>query len=114
MYYKLFQNSHRSDIVKNAILRTQKNDYYKLISKRATELAKMRKSYTYCLNLEGYKSQQKQLKEQDKYFRDYKYQRVIDTAYALPIDLNDVKNDVAILNIASLSCVGKFNTNPLS
>ncbi len=91
--YKLFQNSHRSDIVKNAILRTQKNDYYKLISKRATELAKMRKSYTYCLNLEGYKSQQKQLKEQDKYFRDYKYQRVIDTAYALPIDLNDVKDD---------------------
>lgn len=91
--YKLFKNPNRSDIVKTAILRTQKNDYYKLISKRATELAKMRKSYSYCLNLEGYKSQQKQIKEEDKYFRDYKYKRVIDTAFALPIDLDEVKND---------------------
>lgn len=91
--YKLFKNQNRADIVKTAILRTQKNDYYKLISKRATELAKMRKSYSYCLNLEGYKSQQKQIKEEDKYFRDYKYKRVIDTAFALPIDLDEVKND---------------------
>jgi hypothetical protein len=43
--------------------------------------------------LDGYKSQQKQIKEQDKYFRDYKYKRVIDTAFALPIDLDEVKND---------------------
>ena len=91
--YKLFKNKNRADIVKSAIVRTQKNEYYKLISKRATELAKMRNSYTYCLNLDGYKSQQKQIKEQDKYFRDYKYKRVIDTAFALPIDLDEVKND---------------------
>ena len=91
--YKLFNNKNRADIVKSAIVRTQKNEYYKLISKRATELAKMRNSYTYCLNLDGYKSQQKQIKEQDKYFRDYKYKRVIDTAFALPIDLDEVKND---------------------
>jgi carboxyl-terminal processing protease len=91
--YKLFKNKNRADIVKSAIVRTQKNEYYKLISKRATELAKMRNSYSYCLNLDGYKSQQKQIKEQDKYFRDYKYKRVIDTAFALPIDLDEVKND---------------------
>jgi carboxyl-terminal processing protease len=91
--YKLFNNKNRADIVKSAIMRTQKNEYYKLISKRATELAKMRNSFSYCLNLDGYKSQQKQIKEQDKYFRDYKYKRVIDTAFALPIDLDEVKND---------------------
>jgi carboxyl-terminal processing protease len=91
--YKLFNNKNRADIVKSAIVRTQKNEYYKLISKRATELAKMRNSFSYCLNLDGYKSQQKQIKEQDKYFRDYKYKRVIDTAFALPIDLDEVKND---------------------
>lgn len=91
--YKLFNNKNRADIVKSAIIRTQKNEYYKLISKRATELAKMRNSFSYCLNLDGYKSQQKQIKEQDKYFRDYKYKRVIDTAFALPIDLDEVKND---------------------
>jgi len=91
--YKLFKNKNRADIIKSAIVRTQKNEYYKLISKRATELAKMRNSYSYCLNLDGYKSQQKQIKEQDKYFRDYKYKRVIDTAFALPIDLDEVKND---------------------
>ncbi len=91
--YKLFNNKNRADIVKSAIMRTQKNEYYKLISKRATELAKMRNSFSYCLNLDGYKSQQTQIKEQDKYFRDYKYKRVIDTAFALPIDLDEVKND---------------------
>jgi carboxyl-terminal processing protease len=91
--YKLFNNKNRADIVKSSIMRTQKNEYYKLISKRATELAKMRNSFSYCLNLDGYKSQQKQIKEQDKYFRDYKYKRVIDTAFALPIDLDEVKND---------------------
>jgi hypothetical protein len=40
-----------------------------------------------------FSTQQKQIKEQDKYFRDYKYKRVIDTAFALPIDLDEVKND---------------------
>lgn len=91
--YQLFKNPNRPEIIKAAISRAQKNDYYKLIQRRANELAKIRKSYSYCLNLEGYKNQQKEIKEQDKYLRDYKYQRVIDTAFALKMDLDEVKSD---------------------
>jgi len=91
--YKLFNNPNRAEIVKNAISRAQKNEYYKLIQSRAAELSKVRKSYSYCLNLEGYKSQQKAMKDQDKSYREYRYKHVIDTAFALKMDLEEVKND---------------------
>jgi carboxyl-terminal processing protease len=91
--YKLFDNPRRSAIIKNAILRTQKNEYFNLIKKRATDIAKIRKSYTYSLSLEGYKAQQKALKAQEKYFKDYKYKNVIDTVMALQMDIDEVKTD---------------------
>jgi carboxyl-terminal processing protease len=91
--YKLFDNPGRSAIIKNAILRTQKNEYFNLIKKRATDIAKIRKSYTYSLSLEGYKAQQKALKAQEKYFKDYKYKNVIDTVMALQMDIDEVKTD---------------------
>ena len=91
--YTLFNNPARAAIIKDAILRTQKNEYFNLIKKRATDLAKLRKSYNYSLSLEGYKAQQKALKEQEKSFKDYKYKNVIDTVMALKMDIDEVKND---------------------
>lgn len=91
--YTLFSNPARAAIIKDAILRTQKNEYFNLIKKRATDLAKLRKSYNYSLSLEGYKAQQKALKEQEKSFKDYKYKNVIDTVMALKMDIDEVKND---------------------
>ncbi len=91
--YKLFDNPARTAIIKDAILRTQKNEYFNLIKKRATDIAKIRKSYTYSLSLEGYKAQQKALKAQEKTFKDYKYKNVIDTVMALKMDIDEVKSD---------------------
>jgi carboxyl-terminal processing protease len=91
--YTLFNNPARSAIIKDAILRTQKNEYFNLIKKRATDIAKIRKSYTYSLSLEGYKAQQLALKSQEKSFKDYKYKNVIDTVMALQMDIDEVKND---------------------
>ena len=91
--YKLFDNPARTAIIKDAILRTQKNEYFNLIKKRATDIAKIRKSYTYSLSLEGYKTQQKALKAQEKTFKDYKYKNVIDTVMALKMDIDEVKSD---------------------
>jgi len=91
--YTLFNNPARSAIIKDAILRTQKNEYFNLIKKRATDIAKIRKSYTYSLSLEGYKAQQLALKAQEKSFKDYKYKNVIDTVMALQMDIDEVKND---------------------
>jgi len=91
--YTLFNNPARSSIIKNAILRTQKNEYFNLIKKRATDIAKIRKSYTYSLSLEGYKAQQITLKAQEKSFKDYKYKNLIDTVMALKMDIDEVKTD---------------------
>ncbi len=91
--YTLFNNPSRTAIIKDAILRTQKNEYFNLIKKRATDIAKLRKSYTYSLSLDGYKAQQKALKAQEKTFKDYKYKNAIDTVMALQIDIDQVKTD---------------------
>ena len=91
--YTLFNCPQRAEIIKAAIARTQKNEYYNLIKKRATEIAKIRKSYTYSLSLKGYEAQQKSLKDQEKVFKDFKYKNQIDTVMALKIDIDEVKND---------------------
>ena len=91
--YTLFNNAARTSIIKDAILRTQKNEYFNLIKKRAIDIAKLRKSYTYSLSMDGYKAQQKALKAQEKSFKDYKYKNVIDTVMALKMDIDEVKMD---------------------
>ena len=91
--YTLFNNTARTSIIKDAILRTQKNEYFNLIKKRAIDIAKLRKSYTYSLSMDGYKAQQKALKAQEKSFKDYKYKNVIDTVMALKMDIDEVKMD---------------------
>ena len=91
--YTLFNNAARTSIIKDAILRTQKNEYFNLIKKRAIDIAKLRKSYTYSLSMDGYKAQQKSLKAQEKSFKDYKYKNVIDTVMALKMDIDEVKMD---------------------
>ena len=91
--YTLFNNAARTSIIKDAILRTQKNEYFNLIQKRAIDIAKLRKSYTYSLSMDGYKAQQKALKAQEKSFKDYKYKNVIDTVMALKMDIDEVKMD---------------------
>jgi carboxyl-terminal processing protease len=91
--YTLFNNTARTSVIKDAILRTQKNEYFNLIKKRATDIAKLRKSYTYSLSMDGYKAQQKALKAQEKSFKDYKYKNVIDTVMALKMDIDEVKTD---------------------
>ena len=94
--YTLFNNAARTSIIKDAILRTQKNEYFNLIKKRAIDIAKLRKSYTYSLSMDGYKAQQKALKAQEKSFKDYKYKNVIDTVMALKMDIDDVKMEIEL------------------
>jgi len=91
--YTMFNNTARTAVIKDAILRTQKNEYFNLIKKRAIDIAKLRKSYTYSLSMEGYKAQQKALKAQEKVFKDYKYKNLIDTVMALKMDIDEVKSD---------------------
>ena len=64
-----------------------------MVQKRAKQIEEVRKGMTYSLRLEEFEQQQKDLEEKDKWFRDYKYQRQFDTAFALPIDLEMVASD---------------------
>lgn len=79
--------------IKTANARVAKNEYLNIIKKRAKQLEVIRKSYNYSLNLEKYKQQQTELKNQDKSFRDFNYKHVIDTVTALNVDLQLVQND---------------------
>ncbi len=64
-----------------------------MVQKRAKQIEEVRKGMTYSLRLEEFEQQQKDLEEKDKWFRDYKYQRQFDTAFALPFDLEMVASD---------------------
>ena len=70
-----------------------KQEYFEMVQKRAKQIEEVRKGMTYSLRLEEFEQQQKDLEEKDKWFRDYKYQRQFDTAFALPLDLEMVASD---------------------
>ncbi|MBL7811739.1 MAG: carboxy terminal-processing peptidase [Bacteroidetes bacterium] len=79
--------------IKAAQARVDASDHYSKVKQRARNLKKMRDSYTYSLSLQGYTSQQKQLKEQEKSWSDSAYASVITSLVPLQSDLDAVKGD---------------------
>lgn len=91
--YKSYENKR----YKNAIVEGNKSvkgeKYFELVRERSKQIAQMRDEMTYNLWLDGYKEQQEQLKKQDQKFKDFKYEKKIDSAFALDVDLKEVKGD---------------------
>lgn len=67
--------------------------YFDMVKKRATQIEKVRKGINYSLDLGAFTKQQEELKEKDKWFKEYKYKRQFDTVYAIKMDLDEVASD---------------------
>jgi carboxyl-terminal processing protease len=94
--YKPFnpcKESQRKKSIELSKKRLQKNPYYSLVQQRAKELAAVRTSYTYSLNMSKFEEQEAALRAQDKPLRDYKNRSICDTVMALDVDMQGVKGD---------------------
>ena len=91
--YTELENKSLKRAIKQGQKEISKSDYYKLVSKRAKQIAELRKGMTYPLSLESYKEFKKEINERDKEFKDFKYVGKSDTLYPLSIDLNAVQGD---------------------
>ena len=88
-----YKEAQRKKAIEQSAKRLQKNPYYNLVQQRAKELAAVRTSYTYSLNMSKFEQQEAALRAQDKPLRDYKYRSICDTVMALDVDMQGVKGD---------------------
>lgn len=79
--------------VAEAKKRIGSSQHFNQVQSRAKNLAAMRHSYTWSLNLEQYAAQQQQLKEEEKKFSDSAYTPVERKMAPLDADLAEVKGD---------------------
>ena len=88
-----YKEAQRKKAIELSNKRLQKNPYYSLVQQRAKELAAVRTSYTYSLNMSKFEQQEAALRLQDKPLRDYKYRSICDTVMALDVDMQGVRGD---------------------
>jgi len=88
-----YKEAQRKKAIEQSAKRLQKNPYYSLVQQRAKQLAAVRTSYTYSLNMSKFEEQEAALRAQDKPLRDYKYRSICDTVMALDVDMQGVKGD---------------------
>jgi carboxyl-terminal processing protease len=94
--YSVFSSPHTTRFpaaVASAKDRIAKESYFGGVQKRAKNLAAIRDSYTWSLNLEKYAAQQKTLKEEEKKYTDSSYQTIKRNINPLASDLDEVKGD---------------------
>ncbi len=94
--YSVFSSPHTARFpaaVASAKDRIAKENYFGGVQKRAKNLAAIRDSYTWSLNLEKYAAQQKTLKEEEKKYTDSSYQTIKRNINPLASDLDEVKGD---------------------
>jgi len=91
--YKSYENKKYKNAIVEGNKSVKSEKYFELVRERSKQIAQMRDEMTYNLWLEGYKEQQEQLKKQDQKFKDFKYEKKIDTTYALEVDLKEVIGD---------------------
>lgn len=97
--YTPFSEQHTSrfaDAVAAAKKRISGSEHFTNIVTRSKNLAKLRESYTWSLNLDKYAAQQKTLKEEEKRFTDSAYQPIDRSLQPLAEDLEEVKGDAPL------------------
>ncbi len=98
--YRAYSGSHvagRNAAIENAKQRIASGDYYALIRDRSKQLGAQRLQYEYPLNLDRYSALQNDWQVQAKKVSDYPYSSVVDTLFALPVDLASAEGDEAKL-----------------
>jgi len=100
--YRAYAGTHGSGkglAINQAHARVADGEYYQLIRERSKQLGAQRAQYEYPLNLKSYSALQQDWQLQAKKVSDYPYQTVVDSLYALPVDLAAAQGDEAKLAV---------------
>jgi carboxyl-terminal processing protease len=96
--YRSYSGSHgagKGTAIDQANARIAAGEYYKLIRERSKQLGVQRAQYEYPLDLNAYSALQQDWQIQAKKVSDYPYQTVVDSLYALPVDIASAQGDEA-------------------
>jgi carboxyl-terminal processing protease len=94
--YKVWNSAFNSKFptaVASAKARIAQDEHFKNIQQRAKRLVEQRNSYTWSLNLEKYRTQQKTLKEEEKRYSDSAYKAIERKVEPLAQDMEEVNGD---------------------